>query len=211
MLVICALFSCKKLVLKGCIKTSQYLLSNTLTLTRTHTHTQVSCIVVRERTSVEYRAEETGSAPQAHYSYSFFTPPPPHAKTHTHTYIWTCICSYTHVINPAKWNSTHLRRDLSAQNTNSIRGASTRSLSAGKMDHLWALQATSRQHCFGLVSMAVVNCILGLCSAVAGVPRFKKLFLFLLFCKHLCLDVRRAFWYKTPVCFFIILTSLCTN
>lgn len=205
MLVICALFSWKKLVLKGCIKTSQYVLSNT------HTHTQVSCIVVRERTSAEYRAEEAGSAPQAHYTvipFSLPFPPLTHAETHTHTYIWTCICSYTHVINPAKWNSTHLRRDLSAQNTNSIRGASTRSLSAGKIDHLWALQATSRQHCFRLVSMALVNCILGLCSAVAGVPRFEKLFLFLLFCKHLCLDVRRAFWYKTPVCFFIILTSL---
>lgn len=209
MLVIRTLFSWKSPVLKGCIKPA-----NISTQTHTHTRRFPASSSERERPlNTEQKRQDLPLKLITQLLLFHFPSPPPHthAKTHTHTHICTCICSYTHVINPAKWNSTHLRRDLSAQNTNSIRGASTRSLSAGKMDHLWALQATSRQHCFGLISMAVVHCILGLCSAVAGVPRFKKLFLFLLFCKHLCLDVRRAFWYQTPVCFFIIEQVYTTN
>lgn len=114
--------------------------------------------------AAEYWAEETGAAPQpeAHnYCLSLALVSVFISHLHTHTLAY----ADTRVINPTNWNSTHLRRDFSTQNTNSIRRASTQSLSAGKMDHLWALQATSRRHCFRFILKAVVNCILNLSPA----------------------------------------------
>lgn len=129
--------------------------------------------------AAEYWAEETGAAPQpeAHnycLSLALVSVFISHLHTQTHTHAHKHAYAYTRVINPTNWNSTHLRRDFSAQNTNSIRRASTPSLSAGKMDHLWALQATSWWHCLRFILKAFVNCILNLSSV------FEKLFLFLL-------------------------------
>ena len=100
----------------------------------------------------------------------------PFSLSHTHTKTDIHAYTYSHAINYTKWNSTHLRGDLSSQNTNSIRRAATHSLSAGKMDHLWALQATSQWHCLGLILTTVVNCILNLCSALSSIWSLKSLF-----------------------------------
>lgn len=68
--------------------------------------------------------------------------------TPPHVHKWTCMCRHTQVINPTKWSGTHLHRDVSTRIADSIRGAASRCLSAGKTVHLWALEATSRQHHF---------------------------------------------------------------
>lgn len=59
--------------------------------------------------------------------------PPSHAhNTPPHVHKWTCIRLHTQVINPTKWICTHLHRDVSTQNSDSIRGAASRCLSAGE-------------------------------------------------------------------------------
>ncbi len=150
----------RKVVLKGCVKPASI---NPPTAPK-----QLLSIPVTETTAAEYWAEETGAAPhpETHNYYLSHT----HTKADIHAY------TYTHAINCTNWNSAHLREDFSSQNTNSIRRATTHSLSAGKMDHLWALQATSQWHCLGLILTAVVNCIWNLCSASLAFGVWKAFF-----------------------------------